>query len=344
MCLASPKGAAMLGAAGLNPAEEHVYRLLIGVVDVDLSDLARTLTMTAQQARQVLKSLETKGLVSRSDQNPPRYAATAPDVGFGPLLLGQHEALETARDAVAALTDEYRSSRRRHDAGQLIEVIIGAAAIRQQIRNLQLGARTELLWFCRAGHVAMPAEDNVEEFDMLKRGVKYRVIYERALLEEPGMIANVAEGIRHGEQARATSKLPIRLAIADRNIGLCPLVSSSGEPGEPSAALVHDSNLLSALVALFEKNWVSASPVRLMDDSGDATIRESAPDQTSAAVQPVDRYLLSLLLAGVSDKAIATQMGVSLRTVQRRVRAMMRRVDAESRMQLAWHAAPHSWI
>lgn len=93
------------------------------------------------------------------------------------------------------LADEYRSSIRRRDAGQLFEVIVGRPAIRQQIRNLQLGARKELLWFCRSGHVAMPSDDNAEEFEMLARGVCYQVIYERALLEEPGMIHNVAEGI-----------------------------------------------------------------------------------------------------------------------------------------------------
>ncbi|MFD4745513.1 S8 family serine peptidase [Streptomyces rubiginosohelvolus] len=59
---------------------------------------------------------------------------------------------------------------------------------------------------------------------------------------------------------------------------------------------------------------------------------------------PTDRRLLSLLVAGVSDKTIASQMQLSRRTVQRRIQRLMERSDAATRMQLAWHAARHGWL
>lgn len=322
-----------------------MYRLLIGVVEADPATMAVMLEITAAQAQALLEALHAKGLVSRlSRQDPPRFVATAPDIGFGPLLLSSQESLEQARSAVAQLTEEYRGSVRRRDATQLVEVISGAPAIRQQLRNLQLGTREELLWFCRAGHVAMPSEDNNEEFEMLARGIRYQVIYERALLEEPGMLANVAEGIRKGEEARSTPRLPVRMAIADRSVGLCPLVPSGGGLGEPTAALVRDSNLLSALIALFESYWSIASPLRLDDGPDGPAAYEAVPERTSQAVHPDDLYLLSLLIAGVTDKAIASQLKISQRTVQRRISDLMQRVGAETRMQLAWQAARNGWV
>ncbi len=60
-------------------------------------------------------------------------------------------------------------------------MVTGTNAIRQQLRNLQLSTRSEILWFCRAGHVAMTSSDSDEEFAMLATGVSYRVIYEQAL-------------------------------------------------------------------------------------------------------------------------------------------------------------------
>jgi DNA-binding NarL/FixJ family response regulator len=46
----------------------------------------------------------------------------------------------------------------------------------------------------------------------------------------------------------------------------------------------------------------------------------------------------------VSDKAVATQLRVSQRTVQRRVQDMMRRVGADTRTQLAWEASRLGWL
>ncbi|WP_222851425.1 LuxR C-terminal-related transcriptional regulator [Phytoactinopolyspora mesophila] len=336
----------MFEAVGLSAAEERMYRLLVGVVEADSVAMAAMLEVTASEAQNVLDSLHAKGLVSRRvNGESVRFTVTAPDIGLGPLLLSGQEALERARGAVAHLADEYRSSVRRRDATQLVEVVTGAPAIRQQLRNLQLGTREESLWFCRSGHVAMPSEDNNEEFEMLARGVRYQVIYEQALLEEPGMITNVAAGIRQGEQARATPHLPVRMVIADRQLALCPLVRGGDGPGEPTAALVRDSNLLAALIALFESYWTNSSPLKVTEAAGALpAIEHAAPERTSEAVRHDDLYLLSLLVAGVSDKAIATQLGISQRTVQRRISDMMQRVGAETRMQLAWQAARHGWV
>jgi len=49
--------------------------------------------------------------------------------------------------------------------------------------------------------------------------------------------------------------------------------------------------------------------------------------------------LLELLLTGVPDKAIAAKLGVSERTVQRRVGRLMADAGAGNRMQLGRHAA-----
>ena len=57
-----------------------------------------------------------------------------------------------------------------------------------------------------------------------------------------------------------------------------------------------------------------------------------------------DLYLVSLLVAGVPDKSIATQLGVSQRTVQRRVSNIMELAGTQTRMQLAWRAATEHWL
>ena len=57
-----------------------------------------------------------------------------------------------------------------------------------------------------------------------------------------------------------------------------------------------------------------------------------------------DARILSLLSDGRSDATIARQSGVSLRTVERRVRALMDRLDAKTRFQAGAQAARRGWI
>lgn len=316
--------------AGVGPDEERVYRLLVGVGDATAGVVAERLRTESSEVEPLLERLAEAGLV-RTAGSPRRYAPTPPDVGFAPLLLRGTEAVDRARATVAQLTDEYRAAVRRRDADQLVEVVTGVEAIRQQLRTIQLSTRSEMLWFCRAGHVAMPSSENDEELGMLARGVSYRVIYEHALLEEPGMVDDVARGIAAGEEARAHPSLPVRIAIADRAIALCPLVDAHDGTGEPTAALVRDSNLLTALVALFDSYWTASSPLH-------------AAGVGPGGVSGDDRELLSLLVAGVSDKAIASRLRVSNRTVQRRISDLMTRTGAQTRMQLAWQVAERHWL
>jgi DNA-binding NarL/FixJ family response regulator len=50
------------------------------------------------------------------------------------------------------------------------------------------------------------------------------------------------------------------------------------------------------------------------------------------------------LLAGLTDHAVANQLGLSMRSVQRRIRVLMDLVTAETRLQLGFHAARRGWL
>jgi hypothetical protein len=173
----------------------------------------------------------------------------------------------------------------------------------------------------------MPGPVNTEEKDALARGVRYRAIYERALLERPDELAGIVEAVGWGEQARTLPLLPVRLAVADRALAICPLVpAAEWAVAEPTAAVVRSGELLGALVALFESYWERATPL-----GGEG------------ADEP-DKLLLSLVVAGMPDKSIATHLGVSKRTVQRRLDRMMAVAGVDSRAGLAFQAAKLGWL
>ncbi|MFJ9623294.1 helix-turn-helix domain-containing protein [Streptomyces sp. NPDC101181] len=331
----------MLEIAGVSPDEESVYGLLVASGRAGAPDLAERAGLTVPEVLRVLGRLSAKGLANPSDGTPDLYQAVPPDAALLPPLRRSADALDAARREAARLMDTYRKTMRGRDAAQLLEIITGTEALRQCLRHVQHEARHEMLWFCKAQYVAMPSGSNADEFSALARGVRYRVLYEKAFFDDDGAVDNVAAGVRAGELARVAPSLPLRLAIADGAVAVFPLVDGGpkGSPGEPTTALVRDSNLLAALSALFERYWEDAVPFG--GDSGDGA---SGNEPAAEALSPTDRRLLSLLVAGVSDKMIASQMKLSRRTVQRRIQSMMERSESATRMHLAWHAARRGWL
>lgn len=344
----------------LEPAEERAYRLLLRLSAARPADLAGLAALPVSEAAELLETLRGKGLAVARPGGDQVFEPLPPDVALGNTLLRRQESLEAARQSVAALTEEYRASARRHNADHLVEVVVGAAALRERLRDLQNSAREEILWFCRANPLAMSGPENAEESGALTRGVRYRAIYERALLEMPGELDSIAESVRGGEEARTLPALPVRLAIADRSTAICPLVPDDHQGiGEPTAALIRRSELLDALLALFESHWDRATPIRLAGDPYGST---SAPDPGSAdgafgggpvvVVDPgtedvlaeSERFLLSLFVAGFPDKSIASQLGVSRRTVQRRLERLMVLAGVDTRTGLAFQAARRGWL
>ncbi|WP_433164073.1 helix-turn-helix domain-containing protein [Kribbella sp. CA-247076] len=319
----------------LDAREEQAYRLLVGLSAARPSELAEVADLPQQEADEVLQRLQAKGLVAVQQSDGPIFRPLPPDVALGTTLLRRQESLEAARKTVAALSEEFRASASRRDAHHLVEVIVGADALRERLRDLQESAREEILWFCRANPLAMQGAENTEEYGALTRGVRYRAIYERALLETPGELDTIAEGVSWGEEARTLPTLPVRLAIVDRATAVCPLVRDDELGiGEPTAAIIGRGQLLDALLALFESHWEMATPVRLhAENPGEI---EGLDDN--------ERFLLSLLVAGVPDKSIASQLGISRRTVQRRLDRMMALAGVDTRTGLAFQAAKRGWL
>ena len=97
------------------------------------------------------------------------------------------------------------------------------------------------------------------------------------------------------------------------------------------ALLVHPSGLLDLVNAMFEEAWRAST--RLVEDGG-----------LENEVEAIDRDLLKLLLLGLTDAAAGAQLGISVRTVQRRVAELMERGGVTTRIQLGAEAVRREWV
>ncbi|WLS44486.1 LuxR C-terminal-related transcriptional regulator [Micromonospora profundi] len=313
-----------VGSLPLPPGAADVYQDLLRVAPVAQREFLSTV---APQAGPALAGLVSIGAVHRDAAGvlhvrPPRSALES--------WAAQREMeAARARAAAEALSGLYTAV---HGTGAaFVEVIEGKHAVRELFRQLQAGARTEVRGLERGPYLRDTARVPEEvQYDALRRGLRYRCVYEGELLHDEAMLAAVRDAVAAGEQARVFPELPLKMMLTDADSGL--VVLPRGDDAD--AMLVHRSRLLDGLSELFEVFWRLGAPIH-------ATTDAAQPDaEPTAATQ----RLLALLTAGLTDEAIARDLGVSNRTVHRRVSRLQELLGARSRFQLGVQASRRGWL
>ncbi len=330
MVKAAPSIPNVLEAVGIGRPEEDTYVALLDAPASTAGELAEHLGgHSPPKVEALLASLESRGFVSRLAGQPVRWQPAPPTVAVEVLVLQQREALERARLAALELQNRHEL-RPRSGVGEAVEVVLGQDAIRQRFVQLQMSAREEMLVFDKPPYVAAVGDAEPQEALQLRRGVTIRAIYDPSSL--------VGENADHldrvtalGETARVAS-VPAKLAICDRRSAILPF--RVDETGLDVAVLLHPSPLLDLVVDDFERLWLHAVPI------GPGVPSEESP----LAITPDTRRVLVLLAAGHNDKQIAQELGVTLRTVGRRIGRLQRATGAHSRFQLGLLAGQLGWL
>jgi len=327
----------MLEELGIEPDVELVYRALLGRPSTTVSALAESLQQSVADVEKALADLMAAGLAGRGDDET--YVAAPPAVALGALITERRDGLRLAEQALVSLAEEHRAAVAGRRLSDAIEVVSGVDAIQHRFRQVQHAATRELRLFVTVPFVAVPMGENTAETAAADRGIRIRAVIEQAVLAEPGAIEESIDSIRGGMELRVAEKLPMKLVLADDDLALVPLAAGAAED-EPGAVLLQRSGLLAALDALFEAVWRESYPLELSRlEAG--TLPSDVGE--SDAPTDLDRQILTLMLAGLTDQAVATQLDLSLRTVQRRLRHLQDLAGVKSRMQLGWYAGRNGW-
>ncbi|GGS84231.1 helix-turn-helix domain-containing protein [Nonomuraea spiralis] len=331
----------MLEAIGLSPAESRLYVNLVDNPRSSADELAAQCDVSTLLAARTLASFARRGLASRLPGRRARYVAVAPDIAIRPLLTRHEEQLQQVRTAIHELTGSFHLASRytTHPAEQ-VEVITGTDNIINRAYALQDSVQAMFRNIDKPPYAMRGHGDNVErERQMLRSGIDYRTVYDRESLAVPGKLRLIQDSIAHGEQARVVAGAAAKMWIADDSLALIPI--RNGSNSIDAAFVLHRSALLDALIALFELEWRRALPLRAVSrpaaHSAECTTRSDEPDEPT-------RELLGLLAGGLTDEAIARTLGLGLRTVQRRIHAVMRDLNAVTRFQAGLEARERGWV
>src|SRR4051794_13187386 len=170
-------------------------------------------------------------------------------------------------------------------------------------------ARTEVVRLHRGDRLPAP----------VPAGVRSRAVYDRSWVARAGGMARIERARWDGEEARLTRRVPVDLVLVDRRTAVLPFAGG--------AVAVGASSLLDSLVELADAVWDAAAP---LDGDG-------PPDAEDSAI-------LALVAIGLKDQAIAQRLGMSPRTLRRRIGRMMRALGADTRFQAGLEAARRGWL
>lgn len=317
---------------GLGDDELAVYEVLLGTTQhEDRMELARSLDMTPRRLDVSLTQLKIYGFVRSSSADGLLPVAVNPTTAIRnqihlrrAQLLDASSELEVLTASVDRLAAEVLG-RAAPTRGAGIETVRGQQAISERVTALLTSAQTEVSLLDRPPY-ARSAPDGVPTplavGDLVRRGVRVRVVVDRTGLEFPGRARGLGELAEQGVEIRVAPDLPTKLITVDRQVTLLP----PNDVADPSQAAVvaTDSLLSNALVPLFEEIWERALP-----------IGAGGTD----AVTDEDGELLTMLAAGLKDEAIARRLDLHVHTVRRRISRLMASLSAETRFQAGIQAA-----
>ena len=234
-----------------------------------------------------------------------------------------------------ALTDEVLPALRAARAaaalapGHATDLAVAAAQdVPAVVAGLGSQGRGDLLWM-RPDQWADGVGGDVDGWvaGQLAGGRRSRALYPARVLEAaPRVLWERAEA---GESVRILAEVPCRMAVLGDAAAL--LSEEHGVPTDSRVVVRHPS-VVAALRLSFETLWEKAMAVPGLD------AQRSAQDVLSRGL------LLDLLADGAKDEQISRELGVSLRTVRRRVSGLLDDLGATSRFQAGVEAVRRGWV
>lgn len=316
--------------AGLDAGDEPLYRLVLRNLGITRPRLTELTGTPAPELEAPLERFRSAGLVRFVDD---RVVAVPPAEVLVPLartrahgLLEQFDQVDALRDLIPQLVVEQVAAAPTKRDDLAIEVVGSDVDAVGVVRALIRESSGDVLWF-RPDQWRLPLAPEADRMvsHLRDSGRRSRAIYPAVVLEQaPEVLRTRAEV---GELVRVTASLPARLAVfCDTAV----FMTDRWGPDTGRRLIVREHSLVGAVTSLFEAVWERAIAVPGLDTGADDDLGER-------------RLLLHQLSRGAKDEQIARALGISLRTVRRRVAELMAELGVDSRFQAGVEAVRRGW-
>jgi DNA-binding CsgD family transcriptional regulator len=317
----------LLGPWGVDAAAERVYRAVLKEPGLGIAELASRFAGAETEVDAALRGLSRIGLVSEVSGG---YVAEAPSTTLDRLVATEQARIDRRAEQLRALRSVIPQLAADHLAGQAQRWthlgcdMVAGAEVATALDDLSRAARGPLrcLW-------PLPHEEPaVREISVREQalGRDVRTVVPVRILDEPSRLIGLRQRIELGERLRIGAQVPTRLLVFGEQAAM---IAATADPADDRQIVVRTPALVLALIELFERVWDQAV----------------APPASGGAGPERDRErLLELLALGAKDETAARHLGMSVRTVRRRVADVLDELGASTRFQAGMQAARRGWI
>jgi predicted transcriptional regulator len=322
---------------GLDDVAETTYRAMLRNPGFSIDALASHLELGQADVEAAVGELTRVGLLTGSGSAPGQGLTPAsPATTLAALVHSELSELEERRARLDAVRASLAGFAADHMVGQsrawatvpfeLLSMDESFAAV----EDIQRATTGEVLSCHPVVNFDVDSPAYVELLEhQLGAGRAMRGLYPTEVLSHPERLAYVRHWATAGENVRLAQRALPSVAVFGDEVALV----NTHWAGDPSGTILVRAPALVALVrALFEEYWARATALPGGEDNGDS-------DELGDV-----RVVLELLQLGMKDETIARQLGVSLRTVRRRIAALMDDLGVGTRFQAGLEAARRGLI
>jgi DNA-binding CsgD family transcriptional regulator/DNA-binding transcriptional MerR regulator len=311
-----------LGPWGVSSRAEGLYRQLLRRPETRFEDLVDTHGFTVDECQSCLEELGRAELITVGSDGtisvtPPLRALEALVTREREQLHDRMNELDTAGVALTRYIREYRPMTVEAPLAEIVPYAQWFDVLSGLIDGTDAPVVTVYLTM---------RPDLVERLEMIRfalsRGRDYRLLFPIEYLNDSEFVQPMRAMLREGVEVRFAARTVTSLSIFG-NTAASILVDPSEYYSE--RLVIRMPTLLSILHEYFDGLWRIAVPL-VQERDGD------------------DHEILLLLAQGLKDESIASQLGLSLRTVRRRIADLHDQPGADSRFQAGVEAARRGWI
>jgi hypothetical protein len=266
---------------GLTPAEAQVYLALLHNPALGAGAIAAATQLSRSRVYQTLCSLSDKGLVESGAGYGSKFAVVEPAQAFPTLIARERESLARREDLAGQVGQRLSALVGAEESAidDSVQLIRTAQLIGERQHRLQLESRRLVEAIVKAP-ILVPSSWDRAQRKLMKHGVHYKALYERAVLHDPKIEPYIEGWLAGGEEARLfDGELPYKFFVFDQEVVMSTVVTRSGGP---TAMVVKHAPYARCMSILFEVFWKQAKPLRIKD-------LKAAPAASKALSKPAPK-------------------------------------------------------
>lgn len=261
---------------GLTEYEARVYLALLESPGAPAATIARQARIPRTRVYDVLKGLLRRGYVSRTSGKRLTYRPVSP-AEVVEALVAEERARRLRQDA--SLVQLREGLQELHARGEsvngpeeFVEIIKNPRQIMARANRLCVRAERQVLSFSKPPYLMRPpsegdpGEVNDAAAEAVKRGVKFRAVYELPSEGDPVLMQVAEHYVRKGEEIRLSSYVPMKMVVRDGREVIISLEDAATAEATVTLLAIEHRALAAACEMLFEKVWTAAVPFKVGGD------------------------------------------------------------------------------